>query len=158
MRKARWAELALLALLAGFAGIAAVAQPDSTEIGWDRMFRLPEGRVFVTDGAITLDAELAKLPALPSTELPTATGEVMQRYMAAELPDEFDLDDLERGSMPQTYQAPSGVTLAAKYVELLRKIAPDASLRMKGTLEPVVIVSDGRVVGLVMAIASPAAR
>jgi len=71
--------------------------------------------------------------------------------MAAELPDEFELGDLERGSRPQTYEAPSGVTLAGKYVEFLRSVVPGARLRMSGDRDPIVIVSDGKAVGLVMA-------
>ena len=33
------------------------------------MFRLPDGRLFVTDGALTLDAELAKPRVLPDASL-----------------------------------------------------------------------------------------
>jgi hypothetical protein len=145
-------QLVLIGLLVGM-WCSAAAPQESNEIGWNRMFRLSDERLFVTDGAITLDAELAKPSVLPGTELPAATGQIMERYMAAELPDEFALRDLRRGARPETYEAPSGVTLAAKYVEFLRRVVPLASLRMKGDLEPVVISSDGKAVGLVMAMA-----
>jgi hypothetical protein len=115
------------------------------------MFRLPDGRLFVTDGAFTLDAELAKPRVLPGTELPSSTGEVMGRYMAAERLNEIELDDLERGTHEQTYEAPNGLPFAAKYVEFLLDAVPDASLRIGGDLQPVVIVADGKPVGLVMA-------
>jgi hypothetical protein len=134
---------------------SSAAPQESSEIAWNKMFRLSDARLFVTDGAITLDAELAKPRELPDTELPASTGQVMERYMAAELPDEFALRDLERGTRPETYEAPSGVTLAGKYVEFLRRVVPRASLRMKGDLEPVVILSDGKAVGLVMAVRRP---
>ena len=143
-------RLVLLVLMVGV-WCSAAAPQGSNEIVWNKMFRLPDARLFVTDGAITFDAQLAKPRELPATELPASTGQIMERYMAAELPDEFALRDLERGTRPETYESPSGVTLAAKYVEFLRRVVPRASLRMKGDLEPVVILSDGKAVGLVMA-------
>jgi hypothetical protein len=143
--------------MSGASGVAGPvpAQEASSEVVWDRWLRLPDGRLFVTDGAITLDVELAKPRDLPGNEMPPATGVVMDRYMAAELPNEFRLGDLDRGPHPQTYESPSGVLLAAKYVDLLRRAVPGARLRMGGYLEPVVIVSDGKLVGLVMAMARP---
>jgi hypothetical protein len=144
-RRVGWLRLALI-------GTLAVLQ-ETSEIVWNRMFRVPDGRTFVTDGAIMLDAELAGLPEPPSTELPASTGEVMARYMAAERANEIELDDLERGAAPQTYEAPNGLPFAAKYVEYLREVVPDALLRVGGDLEPVVIVDDGEAVGLVMAMA-----
>jgi hypothetical protein len=147
-----WTQFVMIVLLVGVCCSAAAPQ-ESNEIAWNKMFRLSDARLFVTDGAMTLDAELAKPTELPRTELPASTGQVMERYMAADLPDEFALRDLERGTRPETYEAPNGVTLAAKYVEFLRRVVPRASLRMKGDLEPVVILSDGKAVGLVMAMA-----
>jgi hypothetical protein len=144
--------LALIGTLAALSFDAAVPQ-ETSGIVWNRMFRVPDGRVFVTDGAIMLDAELADLPELPGTELPASTGEVMARYMAAERTNEVELGDLERGAAPQTYEAPNGLPFAAKYVEFLLEVVPDAALRIGGDLEPVVIVDDGEAVGLVMAMA-----
>lgn len=146
-------RLALIGMLAMLAFDAAVAQEGASAIAWNKMIRLPDGRLFVTDGALTLDAELADLPELPSIELPPSAGEVMASYMAAERPDEIELDDLERGTHAQTCEAPNGLPFAAKYVEFLREAVPDASLRIGGDLEPVVIVADGRAVGLLMAMA-----
>lgn len=152
-RQLRWAPVTLIGALAVLAFDAALPQEGASVITWDRMFRVPDGRLFVTDGALMLDAELADPPELPGTELPASTGEIMARYMAAERPDEVELDDLERGSEPQTYEAPNGLPFAAKYVEFLRAVVPDASFRIGGDLEPVVIVDDGEAVGLIMAIA-----
>ena len=148
-----WVRLALIGMLAMLAFDPAVPQEGASAIVWNKMFHLPDGRLFVSDGALTLDAELADLPELPGTELPPSAGDVMARYMAAERPDEIELDDLERGTHAQTYEAPNGLPFAAKYVEFLRAAVPDASLRIGGDLEPVVIVADGRAVGLVMAMA-----
>lgn len=153
-RPVTWMRIALIGVLASlWFGLAVAQEGSSDEVAWNRMFRLPDGRLFVTDGAITLDAELAKPRVLPGTELPSSTGEVMGRYMAADRPNEIDLDDLERGAHAQTYEAPNGLPFAAKYVEFLQEAVPDASLRIGGDLEPVVIVVDGRAVGLIMAMA-----
>jgi hypothetical protein len=123
----------------------------SDEIVWNRMFRIPDGRLFVTDGGFMLDAELAKPRVLPGTEMPASTGELMDRHMAAERLIEIELDDLKHGTQKQTYEAPNGLPFAAKYVEFLREAVPDASLRVGNDLEPVVIMADGKPVGLVMA-------
>ena len=73
-------QLVLIVLLIG---VCVGAEPqESNGIAWNKMFRLSDARLFVTDGAITLDAELAKPNALPGTELPASTGQVMERYMA----------------------------------------------------------------------------
>lgn len=89
-------RLALIGMLDMLAFDSAVPQEGASAIEWNRMFRLPDGRLFVSDGAITLDAELADLPELPSTELPSSAGDIMARYMAAARPDEIELDELVR--------------------------------------------------------------
>jgi hypothetical protein len=151
-RHTRWFRVVLIGVFAAFScGLIVAQEGADNEIVWNKMFRLPDGRLFVTDGALMMDVELAKPRVLPGTELPASTGEVMSRQMAAERQIEIDLDDLERGTQEQTYEAPNGLPFAAKYVEFLQEAVPDASLRIGGDREPVVIVSDGKSVGLVMA-------
>lgn len=152
-RHATWKRVALIGMFVAFScgGWAVAQEGGSDEVEWNKMFRVPDGRLFVTDGALMLDAELAKPRELPGMELPLSTGEVMARHMAAERPIEVELDDLERGGDEQTYEAPNGLPFAAKYVEFLQETVPDASLRIGGDLEPVVIMDDGKPVGLVMA-------
>jgi hypothetical protein len=130
---------------------SAVSQQDSTDsIAWSRLFSLEDGRIVVSDGALMLDVKFANLPELPESG-PYPASPVLGQYMAAERPDEYELDDLEKGRKPQTYEAPSGLTIAAKYIEFLQDKVPDASLRMQGDLDPVIIVVDGQAIGLVMA-------
>jgi hypothetical protein len=148
----RWLKHGVIGLISAFScGLTVAQESAADEIVWNKMFRVPDGRLFVTDGALMLDAELAKLRVLPATELPASTGEVMSRHMAAERPIEIELDDLEPGSHEETYEAPNGLPFAAKYVEFLQEAVPDASLRIGGDREPVVIVAGGQPVGLVMA-------
>src|SRR5215472_6662835 len=40
---------------------------------WQAVTRLTDGRVFVTDGGLAIDAGLAKLPKLPEKEYPRET-------------------------------------------------------------------------------------
>jgi hypothetical protein len=126
MNKTEGIAAALLVL--GFAdlGIArAIAQSSSgapasvqTTPAWKRAVRLPDGRTFVSDGAIALDAELAKPAARPSQDLGEASAKTIEAYLTADLPDEFGLSQLtHRGDV---YVAPSGLTLNPVYVEYLR--------------------------------------
>jgi hypothetical protein len=112
--------------------------------------RLHDGRTFVSDGRFTLDAALAKPAVLPSHALPEQTGKLIEGYLTAELPDEFVFSQLTLNG--ENYIAPSGVLLNRIYVDYLRRTLPDAQFRfrMKSDSEPIVILFDGKAVGLVM--------
>ncbi|MDP9291779.1 MAG: hypothetical protein M3O82_05390 [Verrucomicrobiota bacterium] len=114
--------------------------------------RLHDGRTFVSDGALALDAELAKPAVLPSHILAEATAKVIEGYLTAEVPDEFASAQLTYDRDPGKYVAPSGVVLNAIYVDYLRRTLPNSRLhfRMKSDLEPIVILLDGKAVGLLM--------
>ena len=152
-RRKSWNRAVLIgAFVAFICGVVLPPASADDAIAWSRMFRLADGRLFLTDGAFSLEADLAKPAALPpGPEMPAATGDIMGRYMAAEPLTEVELDDLESGSQDDTYETPDGLPFAAKYVELLQDKVPDASLRIRGDREPVVIVDDGKPVGLIMA-------
>ena len=142
----------LIGVLASLScGLVVAQEGASDEIGWNKKFHLPDGRLFVTDGAFMLDAELAKPDKLPDLELPAQTGETMARFMDAKDLTEVELDDLERGTQDDTYEAPNGLPFAAKYVEFLQDAVPDASLRIGADQQPVVIIDGDKPVGLVMA-------
>jgi len=68
----------------------------------------------------------------------------------AQLPDECALSKLTRRG--EAYAAPNGVTLNPTYIEYLRRTLPESRvrLRMKGLTEPVVILLDGKPIGLLM--------
>jgi len=153
----RWlrvGRLALIGLLAACAASTAVAQE---EVSWRNVFRLSDGRLFVTDGALMIDASFVDEGQRPSAEI-TPSMQVIEGYLALKHPDEFTLQQLEVGSLPRSFRSPSGVFVGAKYVEFLRAAGPERSLRlrMNGAREPIVIVSDGVAVGVVMPLAPPA--
>jgi hypothetical protein len=139
------------------------AQPPKTPVGpdgapiWTRVVRLSDGRTFVTDGAITLDAALAKPKTLPTVVLPEATGKVIEKYLAAPLENEYSYSQLSTGKYPRSYVAPSGIFLGADYVEYLARTLGKRNLRlrMKGELDPIVVLVSGKPVGLVMARKGP---
>lgn len=135
--------IVLVLAAAAFAGDAPV---------WTRWMKLSDGRTFVSDGAIALDAALAKPSALPKDEIPNA--KVVEDHLAARPSEEVRASELERNPDGRTYRTPSGVLLSAGYVAYLRSVAPPGTLRFRvgGDRKPIVIVSDGTAVGIVMPI------
>jgi len=124
-------------------------------LSWKRAVPLHDGRTLVSDGAIALDAELVKPASKPSQALGEAGVKIIEGQLSAELPDEFAFSDLTRRG--NFYAAPNGLTLSPIYIDYLRRTLPEARLRlrMKGLMEPVVIVFDGKAVGLLMPIKAP---
>ncbi len=120
--------------------------------GWKRVVKLSDGRTFITDGALSLDAAVAKPRVLPGEALGASSAKVLEGFLSAALPQEVDLTGLRPASAGVNYVAPNGVLLNAGYIDYLRAALPRSRvrLRMKGDLEPVVILLDGNPVGLVM--------
>jgi hypothetical protein len=119
-------------------------------LSWQQLVRLHDGRTFVSDGRFALDAELAKPAVMPSQVLQEPIAKLIEGYVTAELPDEFGFSQLTRGG--KNYTAPSGVLLNSMYVDYLRRALPASRLRfrMKSDSEPIVILLDGKAVGLLM--------
>jgi hypothetical protein len=130
---------------------ASASPAQNGTVTWQRLVRLHDGREFVSDGRLALDAALAKPSVLPSTVLPEATAKIIEGYLAAQLPDEFALSELSHPGAEQ-YIAPSGVVLDPIYVDYLRRTSSGSRLRlrMKGDTEPIVILLDAKAVGLLM--------
>lgn len=116
---------------------------------WQGLVRLRDGRTFVTDGGLAIDAALAKPDPPPQRELP---GKVLEDYLGAPHKDECGLNDLDASASGRTYTTPSGIALNATYIRYLRRILPAAAVRfrMTGPVQPVVIVAAGRAVGVLM--------
>jgi hypothetical protein len=119
---------------------------------WSHTVRLPEpdGRTLVTDGRLTIDVQLGKPAVRPSAKLaPDATGTI-RNFLAASYPTEFGFDDMKPTADGHSFTGPSDVALSGYYVAFLRKNAPRIRLRMRSSTEPLLIVLDGRPVGLLM--------
>ena len=50
----------------------------------------------------------------------------------------------------RTFVTPSGTTPNGNYISFLRRVAPMARLRLKGLLDPVVVVLDGKTISVLM--------
>lgn len=133
------------------AGAAMPPRPADGDPKWQRIVSLSDGRKLVSDGAMALDSTLVKPAELPANVQPFVSP-IVEKQLHAEAPDEFRLSQLKSGPRPQSYTAPSGVILAARYIDYLRRTVPEGKLRlrMKGPIDPVVLVLDGKPVGLLM--------
>ena len=80
---------------------------------------MPDGRTFVPDGGMSIDAELAKPAAMPE-KLPPETGKTIVKHLASPYDREATLGDLRPGARPNTFVTPDGVILNGNYVTLLR--------------------------------------
>jgi hypothetical protein len=116
---------------------------------WQGVVRASDGRTFITDGGLAIDAALAQPATLPTREL---AAKVLEGYLAATHKAEYSFADLRVAEPSRTYASPSGVLLNATYIDYLRKILPASSvrLRMAGDMQPVVIAANGKAVGVLM--------
>jgi hypothetical protein len=155
MRRPLVSELVLLVsftLVVALAVRAAAADAPA----WTGWFRVADGRTFVTDGAMMLDAAVARVDPLPGRKL-ELSAEVVEGHLAGHGSEEMRVSELERGGDGRAYRAPSGVTVSARYVDYLRDHVPVASLRLRfdGDGKPITIVSNGETIGVVMPMARP---
>lgn len=119
---------------------------------WSKRLQLPDGRTFVSDGAIALDAAVAKPSTLPSVQLPAATGANIAKMLDAPFAAEFRSGQL--GTRGKHYATPDGVVLNRLYVDYLRRMATGRlSFRVNGPTAAVVAALDGRPIAVVMPMA-----
>lgn len=123
---------------------------------WWRAIPMADGRVFVTDGGISIDAAVVKPATLPE-KFPAAAGANVARLLSSPYDKETGLGDVRPGTKPNTFVTSEGVVLNGNYITLLRSVLKPAQtrLRTKGKTDPVVVVVDGRAVGVMMPIQPP---
>lgn len=115
---------------------------------WQAVVLMTDGRRFITDGGLAVDAAVAKPAALPEREVP---GKVLESYIAKPRKDECGFSDLTLTTPGRTYTTPGGLPLNATYINYLRRVVPQrARFRIGGDLEPVVLVVDEKVVAVLM--------
>lgn len=121
---------------------------------WTRAVHLKDGRVFVSDRNIILDAAFAKPAAVP-TQVVDPTW--LQAFLGTTQPSELPVSRFRKSTQGKTpvYVAPTGLMLSAAYVEYLEHLFRSSALRFRcnGPLDPVLIVVDGAAVGAVMPMA-----
>ena len=115
---------------------------------WQGVVRLSDGRSFITDGGLAIDTALANPVTLPAREIP---GKVLETYLNAPHKDEYGFSDLTTAATGKTYTTPGGIPLSTTYINYLRRILPaNTRFRVSGELQPVGIVANGKVVGVLM--------
>jgi hypothetical protein len=129
------------------------------EIGrpvWTRAVKMPDGRTFVTDGGLMVDAVVAKPSVMPDVVLPVANGEILARNFSASFDKEVGLGDLRPGSLKNTFVTPDGIALNGNYVRFLGSILSvgRTRLRTRGPSDPVTVFSGEQPVAIVMPVAT----
>jgi hypothetical protein len=115
---------------------------------WQGTARMSDGRTFVTDGALAVDAAFARPATLPARQVP---GKVLEDYAKAPHKDECGFSDLALAASGKTYSTPSGIALNSTYINFLRRVAPRGSrFRMTDGMHPVVLVADGTAIAVLM--------
>ena len=116
---------------------------------WQATLRLSDGRTYVTDGGLAVDAALAKPASLPAREIP---GKVIEDYAKAPHQNEYGFADLTPALTGKSYTSPSGIALNATYINYLRRIAPRGSrFRMSDGMKPIVVIANGVPIAVLMA-------
>jgi hypothetical protein len=127
---------------------------DSVQVPeWNKKGTLPDGRVFVTDGAIAIDALIAHVDVLPTDSLSDVQADWLQSILKTPQPAEFGCEDLEYDADRQVWKGPN-VRLNPTYVTYLRATYPGDRLKFRSnkTKDPVLILVHGAVIGVLMPI------
>jgi len=124
---------------------------------WWRVLQMPDGRTFVTDGGLSVDAKLARPATMPSVVLPPVSSKMIAGYLLAPYDREMAIGELRPGNAKNTFTTPDGVVLNGNYITFLRQIVPAARtrLRTRGKTDPVVVVTDGQAVAVMMPVQPP---
>jgi hypothetical protein len=79
---------------------------------WQGVIRTQDGRTFVTDGGLVIDAALAKPSSLPERTFPE---KLLHDYFSLPHKNECGLGDLHAAASGKTYTSPNGLALNATY-------------------------------------------
>ena len=122
---------------------------------WWRIMKMPDGRTFVTDGGLFIDAKVAKPASLPSDAIAAASAKVIEEHFNAPHDHELGLQSLRPGDAKNTFTTPDGVVLNGNYITFIRSVAPPARtrLRTRGKMQAVVVLIDGQPVAVMMPVA-----
>jgi hypothetical protein len=124
---------------------------------WTRAVQMPDGRTFVTDGGMMVDAGVARPAEMPKTVVPVTNGEVLARNFTAPHQREIALGDLRPGTLNNTFETPDGIALNGNYVRFLGSVlsAGRTRLRTREPRDPVTVWAGDQPVAIVMPVAPP---
>jgi hypothetical protein len=151
--------MAVCGILASACGRCAAAdppsqpsdKPDPNVVQWRLHSVFDDGRKFITDGSIVLESRYLPGVPVPEKAIPQKS---IERLLQSAGDREFGLSDLEQKAGGGHYVAPGGMELNRKYVECLRGSTLKGTLRFraKGANDPVLILDEKKVVGVMMPI------
>jgi hypothetical protein len=148
--------------LASLVGLSAQAPPPPSSPltvappVWSRLLRMPDGRSFVSDGGLAIDAALVKPATMPSVVIPVESTKTITTRMMAPHQEEIGLGQLASGRRENSFVTPAGVHVNGNYVTLLRRVVPArARLRTRGVADAITVVVDGEMVAFLMPLAAP---
>src|SRR5262245_8488730 len=109
---------------------------------WSRVFNMPDGRTFVTDGGMSIDVRLAMPAKLPSEVLPPQSGKLIADRMTGPFAKEIALGALQPGPLKNSFITPDGIGLNGNYVNFLRHVLPAGVTRLgtKGKTDAVIVL------------------
>jgi hypothetical protein len=117
---------------------------------WQGAVRLADGRTFVTDGGLAVDAAFAKPATVPTREF---ASKILEDYMKAPHKNDYGFADLTPAGTGKSYMSPDGIAISSTYVDYLRRIAPRGSrFRTTERERPIVVVADGKPIAVLMPI------
>ena len=122
---------------------------------WNRVVTMPDGRMFVTDGGFMIDAKIARPDKMPALVLPVENGKIIESRVKGPFQDEIALSALRAGTTANQFLGPRDIPLNGNYVRFLRSVAAQSRLRFNGPLDPIAVVQDGQLIGIVMPVAMP---
>jgi len=147
---------AMLSAAPAFAGQQKPIKPSSpATVGspvWSHAVHMPDGRTFVTDGGMAIDADVARPAVMPEVMAGSQGGALLTRHMSGPREEEVGLTGLRAGPFENTFATPKGVAINGNYVTFLRGVGPASRIRLRaqGTMDPIVIVLDGKSIGVLM--------
>ena len=147
--------VAILSASALFADQKPLTPSSPASVGppvWSRSVPMPDGRTFVTDGGMAIDASVARPSTMPAAVLGPQSGVLLSRHFAAQFDDEVGFRDLGPGPFKNTFATPKGIAVNGNYVDYLRGLAPAHRLRLrvKGAMDPIVVLLDKKPIAVLM--------
>lgn len=119
---------------------------------WQATVHMSDGRTFVTDGGLAIDASVAKGVKLPDRQVPAKR---LEDFLKAPQTAVCGLADVTKRPFAKTYQTPNGIALNATYIDYLRRTLAARSVRLHMTApaQPVLVEANGKLVGVLMPVA-----
>jgi hypothetical protein len=118
---------------------------------WQGKLQSSDGRTFVTDGGLAVDAAFAKPATIPERTFPS---QLLEGYFSTPYTNEYGFNDLTAAASGKTFTTPNGIALNATYINFLRRILPAGAVRLRvgGGLQPIVVHANGTPVAVLMAV------